>query len=62
VRLLIALRADGTLAGVRVTQHKETPGLGDYVDPKKDKNKAAPWINQFIGLSLTTVTDKGWRV
>ena len=34
VRLLIALRADGTLAGVRVTQHKETPGLGDYVDPK----------------------------
>lgn len=62
VRLLIALRADGTLAGVRVTQHKETPGLGDYVDPKKDKNKAAPWINQFIGLSLATVTDKGWRV
>jgi electron transport complex protein RnfG len=62
VRLLIALRADGSLAGVRVTQHKETPGLGDYVDPRKDKNKAAPWISQFTGLSLATVTDKGWRV
>ncbi|HRH15770.1 MAG TPA: electron transport complex subunit RsxG [Azonexus sp.] len=62
VRLLIALRADGTLAGVRVTQHKETPGLGDYVDPKKDKNKAAPWIAQFAGLSLATVSDPGWRV
>ncbi|MGA9394736.1 MAG: electron transport complex subunit RsxG [Azonexus sp.] len=62
VRLLIALRADGSLAGVRVTQHKETPGLGDYVDPRKDKNKATPWIGQFTGLSLATVTDKGWRV
>ena len=62
VKLLIALRADGSLAGVRVTQHKETPGLGDYVDPKKDKNKATPWIGQFAGLSLATVTDKGWRV
>jgi len=40
VKLLIALRADGSLAGVRVTQHKETPGLGDYIEPKKDKNKA----------------------
>ena len=62
VKLLIALRADGSLAGVRVTQHKETPGLGDYVDPKKDKNKATPWIGQFAGLSLATVTDNGWRV
>ncbi|MGB8148544.1 MAG: electron transport complex subunit RsxG, partial [Azonexus sp.] len=62
VKLLLALRADGSLAGVRVTQHKETPGLGDYVDPRKDKNKAAPWIGQFAGLSLATVTDKGWQV
>lgn len=62
IRLLIALRADGTVAGVRVTQHKETPGLGDYVDPKKDKNKIAPWIGQFAGLSLATVSDPGWRV
>ncbi|KAB2920412.1 MAG: RnfABCDGE type electron transport complex subunit G, partial [Dechloromonas sp.] len=30
IRLLIAIRNDGTIAGVRVTQHKETPGLGDY--------------------------------
>ena len=62
IRLLIALRADGTLAGVRVTQHKETPGLGDYVEPRKDKNKASPWISQFIGLSLASVSDREWRV
>ena len=33
-------------------QHKETPGLGDYIEPKKDKNKERPWITQFDGLSL----------
>lgn len=62
IRLLIAVRADGKVAGVRVTQHKETPGLGDYIDPRKDKNKAAPWIDQFVGLSLTSGGDKAWRV
>jgi electron transport complex protein RnfG len=38
------------MLGVRVTQHKETPGLGDYIEPKKDKNKERPWITQFNGL------------
>ena len=40
IRLVMAVRANGEVAGVRVTQHKETPGLGDYVEVKKDKNKA----------------------
>lgn len=62
IRLLIAIRADGSIAGVRVTQHKETPGLGDYVEPKKDKNKASPWITQFNGLSLASTPAKDWRV
>ncbi|MDP3037588.1 MAG: RnfABCDGE type electron transport complex subunit G, partial [Rhodocyclaceae bacterium] len=47
IGLILAVTADGRLAAVRVTQHKETPGLGDYIDPKKDKNKARPWITQF---------------
>ena len=62
IRLLIAINLDGTLAGVRVTQHKETPGLGDYIEPKKDKNKARPWITQFNGLSLDSVSDREWKV
>lgn len=62
IRLLIAIRADGRVSGVRVTQHKETPGLGDYVEPKKDKNKASPWITQFNGLSLASTPTKDWRV
>lgn len=62
IRLIVAIRSDGTLAGVRVTQHKETPGLGDYIEPKKDKNKARPWITQFNGLSYAALTDKDWKV
>ena len=62
IKLVIALRASGQVAGVRVTQHKETPGLGDYIEPKKDKNKARPWITQFIGMSLAEITDKDWKL
>lgn len=47
IELIVAVAADGQVLGARVTQHRETPGLGDYVDPRKDKNKARPWINQF---------------
>lgn len=62
IRLLLAVRADGSVAGVRVTQHKETPGLGDYVEPKKDRNKAQPWIGQFAGRSLANTPERAWRV
>lgn len=62
IKLVLAVRADGEVAGVRVTQHKETPGLGDYVELKKDKNKARPWITQFTGMSLAQVADSEWKV
>ena len=62
IRLIIAIRADGRVAGVRVTQHRETPGLGDYVETKKDKNKARPWITQFTSMSLAKFSDKEWKV
>lgn len=62
IRLIMSVRANGEVGGVRVTQHKETPGLGDYVEVKKDKNKARPWITQFTGMSLAQVTDKDWKV
>lgn len=62
IRLIVALRANGQVAGVRVTQHKETPGLGDYIEVRKDKNKARPWITQFNGMALAQVGDKDWKV
>lgn len=62
IGLILAVRADGRLAAVRVTQHRETPGLGDYIDPKKDKNKTHPWISQFSGRSLDDPPAARWRV
>ena len=50
IELIIAVRADGGISGVRAVTHRETPGLGDYIDPKKDKNKKSPWITQFAEL------------
>ena len=62
IRLLIALDSEGALLGVRVTQHKETPGLGDYIEPKKEKNKVRPWITQFDGLKPTASEEREWKV
>jgi len=61
IRLIIALRADGPILGVRAISHKETPGLGDYIEPKKDKNKTRPWISQFEGLAASS-PEAAWKV
>lgn len=60
--LVVAVSDAGTLSGVRVTNHKETPGLGDYIDPRKDRNKAQPWIAQFAGVSWAEIDPARWAV
>lgn len=62
ISLLLAVSASGQVLAVRVTAHRETPGLGDYIEPKKDKNKASPWIMQFSKLGFDTVPRASWRV
>lgn len=62
IGLLLAVGADGRLSGVRVTQHKETPGLGDYIDIRKDRNKTRPWITQFNGQGTDSVPAAQWKV
>jgi len=57
IKLLIGIQADGRIAGVRVTAHQETPGLGDYIDAAKSH-----WIEQFKGKSLTEPDAAGWKV
>ena len=57
IALLIGITADGRITGVRVTTHKETPGLGDYIDISKSR-----WITQFDGKSLTGPHESGWKV
>jgi len=55
--LILAVRANGELAGVRVVTHKETPGLGDYIELPKD-----PWIKGFDGKSREVYKDDDWKV
>jgi electron transport complex protein RnfG len=62
IGLILAIGNDGRLLAQRVTGHRETPGLGDYIDPKKDKNKAKPWIAQFNGRSFKDTPPATWRV
>ena len=58
IKLLVAIRADGELSGVRVLTHKETPGLGDYIDIAR-----SDWIKKsFDGQSLVKTPDDNWRV
>ena len=55
IDLIVAVRADGSVSGVRAVSQRETPGLGDYIDPKKDKNKKSPWIAQFAELKAADI-------
>lgn len=57
IELLVAIRYDGTIAGVRVVQQNETPGLGDGIDAKHSN-----WILSFAEKSLTSLTKKQWAV
>ncbi len=57
IALILAVRANGELAGVRVVAHKETPGLGDYIELPKN-----PWIKVFDGKSREVYKDADWKV
>ena len=55
--LIVAIRSNGELSGVRVVAHRETPGLGDYIELPK-----SPWIKNFDGQSHATRQEKDWKV
>ena len=57
IRALVGIRNDGSVAGVRVVAHRETPGLGDKVDLRK-----SDWILGFDNRSLSQPDLSGWNV
>jgi electron transport complex protein RnfG len=57
IAMIIGINFDDTIAGVRVTEHRETPGLGDKVDLKK-----SDWILDFNGKSLVNPEASAWDV
>ncbi|MDX8406708.1 MAG: RnfABCDGE type electron transport complex subunit G [Mariprofundus sp.] len=53
IRILVGMRPDGHVLAIRVTDHKETPGLGDGIV----RNQA--WLDSFHGRGLDGVR---WQV
>ena len=54
IRLLVGIRADGSVAGVRAVKHAEYPGLGDKIEARK-----SGWIHEFDDQTLSSVE---WKV
>lgn len=57
IELIVAINNDGSVNGVRVLNHKETPGLGDKVEIRK-----SDWITSFNGKEISSDTDSRWAV
>ncbi|GGC79726.1 electron transport complex subunit RsxG [Marinobacter halophilus] len=57
IRLLVGLDLDGRVLGVRVTSHRETPGLGDRIETRK-----SGWVHDFDGRSLGDPPANQWNV
>ncbi len=57
IHMVVGIKLDGSLAGVRIIKHKETPGLGDKVETKK-----SDWVHDFAGKSLTNPARDNWKV
>lgn len=57
INLIIGIDRNGSILGVRVISHTETPGLGDKIEINRDN-----WILGFNQLSLTNTNRAFWAV
>lgn len=57
IHLLVGVDRAGNVLGVRVTRHRETPGLGDDIEAER-----SDWILGFRGRSLNNPPVELWRV
>ncbi|XYQ57024.1 electron transport complex subunit RsxG [Pectobacterium carotovorum] len=57
IRLLVGADFHGKVLGVRVTEHHETPGLGDKIEVR-----ISDWITRFSGQTVQGEQDARWAV
>lgn len=57
IQMLIGADFDGQVLGVRITEHHETPGLGDKIE-----TRISGWINAFTGQRVENENDTRWAV
>lgn len=57
VRILLGIDVNGVVTGLRILEHRETPGLGDKIEESK-----SDWVYQFNGKSLGNPDIAGWQI
>jgi electron transport complex protein RnfG len=57
IRILVGIDVDGTVTGVRILRHRETPGLGDKIESAR-----SDWVFQFDGRSMGDPVATGWAI
>ncbi|MCP9685274.1 electron transport complex subunit RsxG [Escherichia fergusonii] len=57
IQLLVGADFSGTILGTRVTEHHETPGLGDKIE-----RRLSDWITFFAGKKIDGADDRRWAV
>ena len=57
IRLLVGVDVAGSVTGVRILEHRETPGLGDGIEASRSN-----WVYQFDGRSLGDPPAAAWQL
>jgi electron transport complex protein RnfG len=57
IRVLVGVKYDGAVTGIRILEHRETPGLGDRIVSTR-----SDWVFQFDGHSLGNPDATGWAL
>ena len=57
IRILVGVDLAGAVTGVRILEHRETPGLGDGIESTR-----SDWVHQFDGRSLGDPPVAAWRL
>ena len=57
IRLLVGIGIDGSVTGVQVLEHRETPGIGDGIEHAR-----SDWLDRFEGRSIGAPRAEGWKI
>ena len=57
IRVLVGVEFSGSVSGVRILQHRETPGLGDKID-----SEGSDWVFGFDGRWVQNPAIGGWAI
>jgi electron transport complex protein RnfG len=57
IRFVLALKTDQSLIGIRILRHRETPGIGDFIEIRRSS-----WLSLFNGKQIDGLSDSAWNI